>query len=44
LRARSELTLLAHHPLEPLQDFARQIQQVQPQLLRFARTQLRNDA
>jgi len=28
----------------PLQDIARQIQQLQPQLLRFARTQLRNDA
>src|SRR4051812_3471084 len=32
-------------PASPtLQDFARQIQQLQPQLLRFARTQLRNDA
>jgi RNA polymerase sigma-70 factor (ECF subfamily) len=28
----------------PLQDFAHQIQQIQPQLLRFARAQLRNDA
>ena len=27
-----------------MQDFARDIQQLQPQLLRFARTQLRNDA
>ena len=27
-----------------MQDIARQIQQLQPQLLRFARTQLRNDA